>query len=196
MKQIIYKGRPTDKWITKEGKVFDSEGNELLLADNGKGYLSAFLYSYRGPSGEKRSQRAYVHRLVATYYLENPKNLPQVNHKDYDKSNNHVENLEWSSRPDNIDHSHRGGRMQNRYDVGPVVYLTPEEVRDVYIAVVTGKEGVAEAGRRIGRSRTTISSIINKRSRRDITDEIDKELETCKHNFTTRTTANSPVQSN
>ncbi len=83
--------------------------------------------------------------------------------------------------------------MQNRYDIGPVVYLTPEEVRDVYIAVVTGKEGVAEAGRRIGRSRTTISSIINKRSRRDITDEIDKELETCKHTTATCTTPNSPV---
>ena len=193
MKQIIYKGRVTDKWITEEGKVFDSEGNELLLADNGKGYLSAFLYTYHSPLGEKRSQRAYVHRLVALNFLDNPDNLPQVNHKDYDKSNNHVSNLEWSSRPDNIDHSHRGGRMQKRYEVGPVVPLTPEEVRDVYISVVTGKEGVAEAGRRIGRSRTTISSIINKRSRVDITDAIDKELETCKHTSTTCTIHNSPV---
>ena len=83
--------------------------------------------------------------------------------------------------------------MQKRYEVGPVVPLTPEEVRDVYISVVTGKEGVAEAGRRIGRSRTTISSIINKRSRVDITDAIDKELETCKHTSTTSIAVNSPV---
>lgn len=193
MKQIIYKGRVTDKWITEDGKVFNSQGEELLLSDNGAGYFSVYLYTYRNDKNQLRSQREYIHRLMAMMFLENPENLPQVNHKDCNKATNHISNLEWTSRPDNIDHSHRNGRMQKRYEVGPVVPLTPEEVRDVYISVVTGKEGVAEAGRRIGRSRTTISSIINKRSRVDITDAIDKELETCKHTSTTCIAVNSPV---
>ncbi len=195
MKQIIYKGRVTDKWITEDGKVFNSEGDELLLSDNGTGYFSVFLYSYRNDKNQHRSQREYIHRLMAMTFLENPENLPQVNHKDCNKANNHVDNLEWSSKTENILHSHKNGRMQKRYEVGPVVHLTPEEVKDVYTSVMTGKEGVSEAGRRIGRSRTTISSIINKRSRRDTTDLIDKELNLCKHLTTTSTTPNSPVYS-
>ena len=179
MKQVIYKGRLIDRWLTREGKLFDADGQELLLYDNGAGYFSVYLYSYKNTEGVWRCQREYIHRLVAMTFLENPKNHPQVNHKDCDKTNNHVDNLEWSDRPWNIAHSHKNGRMQKRYDVGPIVHLTPEEVKDVYTAVVTGREGVAEVGRRVGRSRTTISSIINKRSRRDITDLIDKELDSC-----------------
>ena len=192
MRQITYKGRLTDKWITEEGKVFNSESEELLLSDNGAGYFSVYLYGYRNDKNQHRSQREYIHRLMAMVFLENPENHPQVNHKDCNKSNNHISNLEWSDGPTNIAHSHKNGRMQKRYDVGPIVHLTPEEVKDVYTAVVTGKEGVAEVGRRVGRSRTTISSIINKRSRIDITDLIDKELDLCNNSPILTTTNTKP----
>lgn len=175
-KQIEFKNRLTDKWVTSEGKVFDSNGIEMLPSDNGAGYLSVFLWAYRDAKNISRSQRAYIHRLVAEAFIPNPENLPQVNHKDCDKSNNRVSNLEWSSRCKNIEHSHKNGRMKKRYEVGPVVPLTVAEVRDVYTSVKTGREGVAQAARRIGRSRTTVSSIMNKRSRSDITDLIDREL--------------------
>lgn len=45
-----------------------------------------------------------VHRLVAIAFIPNPKNLPQVNHKDENKENNCVSNLEWISQKDNLNY--------------------------------------------------------------------------------------------
>ena len=51
-----------------------------------------------------------IHRLVAQAFIPNPDNLPQVNHKDEDKSNNRVDNLEWCSRSYNMNY----GTLQQR----------------------------------------------------------------------------------
>ena len=53
--------------------------------------------------GKYKSKR--LHRLVAEVYIENPYNLPEVNHIDENKTNNVVSNLEWCSRQRNAEHS-------------------------------------------------------------------------------------------
>lgn len=53
--------------------------------------------------GESKS--FLVHRLVANAFIPNPENKSDVNHKDENKKNNYIENLEWTSHKENCDHS-------------------------------------------------------------------------------------------
>ena len=53
----------------------------------------------------------YVHRLVAESFLDNPDNLPCVNHKDFDKTNNYADNLEYCTQKYNVNYTWNNGRM-------------------------------------------------------------------------------------
>ena len=79
----------------------------------------------------KRSMK-FVHRLVAIGFIENPDNLPQVNHKDGVKSNNCVDNLEWVTEKENAIHSYDilGNKAANRESNGSAK-LTEEAVQDI-----------------------------------------------------------------
>lgn len=84
-----------------------------------------------------------LHRLVATAFLGNPDNLPQINHKDGNKENNHVGNLEWISQAGNQQHARRTGLYKNQRR-GEGVWLSKldeskvKEIRQKYVPRLYG----------------------------------------------------------
>lgn len=82
--------------IFENGDVKSRINNNILTPrKNSNGYLIVTL-------GKKQLS---VHRLVAIHFIANPYNLTQVNHKDGDKGNNHVTNLEWCTAERNANHA-------------------------------------------------------------------------------------------
>lgn len=67
---------------------------------NSNGYLRV---SFKNPNGKQ--QEHFIHRLVAELFIPNPENKPCVNHKDGNKLNNSVSNLEWCTHSENEKHS-------------------------------------------------------------------------------------------
>ena len=72
---------------------------------DGKGYEMVALYK------EGKARNTKVHRLVAQAFIPNPNNYPQVNHKDENKTNNDVKNLEWCTNEYNHNYGTRNERV-------------------------------------------------------------------------------------
>lgn len=74
------------------------------------------------------TENKMIHRLVAEAFIPNPDNLPEVNHKDGDKINNRVDNLEWCSRSHNLRHAVDNGLRYNQCNIiRGVKMITPDE---------------------------------------------------------------------
>ena len=87
--------------ISNTGKVKGLKRNKIL-----KPILQRSGYYYV----DLQRKRRLVHRLVAEAFIDNPDNLPEVNHKDEDKVNNSVENLEWCDSKYNANYGTRNKR--------------------------------------------------------------------------------------
>ena len=85
--------RSLDRIVERKGKGdFFIKGRVLTQSDDTNGYMKVSLTKH----DQKRTFK--VHRLVAIHFLDNPNNLPCVNHKDENKLNNNVDNLEWCTK--------------------------------------------------------------------------------------------------
>ena len=91
-------------FISNQGNVYSTkQGYQRPLAlglDGQKNYVIVHLSQNRKPKA------CLVHRLVAKAFIPNPHNLPEVNHKDKNKQNNCVANLEWCTRKKNLEDSY------------------------------------------------------------------------------------------
>lgn len=97
--------------ISSYGRLRNARTKRLLkLSSDRYGYLYANMCDVK--SGLKKSKS--IHRMVAVAFLKGCGRDLQVNHKDYDKKNNHVQNLEWVTFSENVAHAVQGGRQKNR----------------------------------------------------------------------------------
>lgn len=117
-------------WISSVGNVYSSALGPLIMLRPGTkpgGYL------FVGLTPDLQLQRRVykmVHRLVAEAFIPNPQDLPEVNHKDGDKKNNQVENLEWCTRSQNTQHALSLGILKRGIE-SPLSKLTADEVRAI-----------------------------------------------------------------
>ena len=122
--------------ITSCGKVYSYKSKKFLKPKhNVNGYLMVALYR----DGQKKWYK--VHRLVAMTYIPNPDNLPQVNHKDENKANNCLQNLEWCDASYNTNYGTRNEKVSNKLKK-PILQCTldGEFVREWSSATDVGKE--------------------------------------------------------
>ena len=88
--------------VSSDGFVRNRHTGRILRAATDRdGYNTLVLYNDNGKCTKK------IHRLVATYFLEPDDKRDQVNHKDGNKSNNTVANLEWCTRSENTRHAYK-----------------------------------------------------------------------------------------
>ena len=85
--------------VCEDGRIYSLLSNKYLKqSKNNSGYMTVELFNKNG------SKRLLVHRVVAMAYIPNPFGFPQVNHKDENKLNNCVENLEWCTAKYNMNY--------------------------------------------------------------------------------------------
>lgn len=106
VKEKIITVKDVDYIVSSDGKVYSASTyspsyyhKEISQRLNSDGYLQVTV----GKTGHRSQYR--VHRMVAEAFVPNPNNLPEVNHKDYDRTNNNADNLEWCTHADNVAHS-------------------------------------------------------------------------------------------
>ena len=108
-------------FISDEGKVFCNLGRgnrrktdrtvpmyEVKGRPTKQGYLRVYM---RNQCTNKRIDK-YIHRLVAQHFIPNPENKPCVNHKNCDRSDNRLRNLEWVSAKENTDQTFKLNHVQ------------------------------------------------------------------------------------
>ncbi len=119
--------------VSSMGRIRSLRNGRILKGGlDSDGYRTVLLYP---ETGKRKNVR--WHRLVAEHFIPNPENKPQVNHKDGNKDNNQVDNLEWVTAQENVRHSHDTGLSDFSFNNKPVAKIDVRtgEVLKVYPSI-------------------------------------------------------------
>ncbi len=149
------KGYEGNYQVNTKGQIKNLQKDNVLIGyTNNRGYQMVHLR--KGNTNKLCS----IHRIVATAFIPNPLNLPEVNHKDENKTNNCVDNLEWCTRKYNTNYGTHNKRISdtkrnNTYNTKPVQCV---ETKIIY-------PSVREAERQTKIDNSQISAVCNKKKR-------------------------------
>lgn len=139
--------------ISSKGNI--KHNNRILKSHkDSDGYLIITLYI------NKKFVTYKLHRLVAQAFIENPNNLPQVNHIDCDKTNNNVENLEWCTLKDNISHAVKN-KLYKKRDYSKRFKKVNQY--DLEGNLIKTWDSIKEAGNTLGICTSTITKVCKKK---------------------------------
>lgn len=156
-------------YVSDSGDVFSKRNDgklKLLTQTNRSGYRKVALQE----NGFRED--VDVHRLVAMLFIENPEDKRTVNHKDGNKSNNLVSNLEWATDSENQMHSYR----ELNHKGNGLKTFTYDEFAEVLRCYNNGISQ-AEIARLYGISRNLIHNIVKRKSYFLFWERYDKEIE-------------------
>jgi hypothetical protein len=133
--------------ITNNGKIINTKNNKKISASLNNGYKQSSLTS----SVDHKNKKFAVHRLVALVLLPKICGKNVVNHKDGNKLNNHVDNLEWTTQSENVAHSLNvlHGRTSH-----PRMVIQLKDGKQI-----SEHKSVTEAGKAVGLTRHAINKV-------------------------------------
>ena len=139
--------RTLDRVISSEKYTRFIKGRVLKQYNSSKGYLRVSI------KVDWKWTMKLVHRLVAQTFIPNPNNLPQINHKDNDRTNNNVSNLEWCTAKYNSQYREKYG-LSNTESLGHPVFAI-----NLNTLEVSSYPSQSEASRELGVFRGNINKV-------------------------------------
>jgi hypothetical protein len=148
------------------GVLVSSAG--IVIHKSGKKMKSDYCFGYRGVQPNPgKSKRFRVHRLVAEAFIPNPENKPYINHKNFNRADNRVQNLEWCTAKENSQHTSMHKRFNTPKGENSVhAKLSAEQVNKIRNTFKSGcrTNGQRALGKRFGVSKSAIGLIINNKN--------------------------------
>lgn len=142
--EVLLRGRKTTNKVFEKLKVFYSAMG---------GYYGVLL----SQNGKNKSYR--VHRLIAKEFIENPENKPYINHINGIKTDNRVENLEWCTASENLQHAYNIGLMNRPIENCNFSKLSLQQITEIRN---TYKRNTAlQLSKQFNVTRTTIYNIVH-----------------------------------
>ena len=139
--------------ITNDGRVYSykSGAKRELIGSDHNGYRRVWL------SKNGKGKAWYIHRLVAQAFLEKPESEQklEVNHKDGNKSNNYVDNLEWVTHTENMAHALESGLIPER-SLPKVIFQIDKDTGEI----INEFKSIKEAVRVTRTKRSSISKVL------------------------------------
>lgn len=140
--------------VSNLGRVRNRDGLVKQTKTNNRGYIQICLHK------QGKSYYKLMHRVVAEAFIPNPNELPQINHKDEDKNNNTIQNLEWCTNMYNRHFGTSIQRMAQHHNYSEVAKASSKPVLQLKDGMVIKQyESVMAASREVGISDSAIRQV-------------------------------------